>query len=421
MRGLFYSVMMAFIIIPILGLIFFYSQSGTTNIDTDIRANELQYFSKSIESDLVRFLQINGKRALIAAVSNVITNGTGLDNAQLRLTEMIENGTLYGSANNAPLVNEKNLMTWEQNISDIASGLGFSIEFKNVEINITQSDSFNVLFNTTLCVNISDSTAQMGILKNITAPVNVSIENIEDPIFPLKTYGRVFRFIRISNSSKNTVPLVTGQNASGLPDNTITAYAFVKSAASLVVGDANSSRIVVTNDLTGTGKASIAAGFAGVVSENDIIIPTVLIGKSITGATGAMNLIKNETKIYLDKTTMQIWDLSNLTSDIKNVDKNYYHYYHNSSAGASFLDRLEGRTNLSAKYKYGLETFVNPSDWPSDVPFINTNSFLDYKYWNNTLGSPIRNGNYDPVFNGLNQFRIDFGSAYDYGISILIG
>lgn len=398
MKGIFYSLMMAMFTTSILALIVFYSQAKPSNIDVNIRSSEMEYFTKSVENDLSRFIEINGRRALISAVSQVIVNGTGLDNSQLRLTEMMENGTLYGKP--SPLVDINNLEHWKLNISNIASNLGFHLDFKNLEINVTQNDSFNVLFNVTLYVNISNSNSKMGILKNITSSVIVPVEGVEDPIFPLNTYGRIVRFVKISNVSKNTVSLITGQNSSGY----VTGYALVKS--DFGPSDINSSRILVT--VTVAGKEAIASGFAGVVSEGDVIIPPSLLGKAITGATGATNLIKNETKIYLDATTKKVWDLSNLTYDIKNG------YYHSSNKGASFLDRLEGRINLSDKYKYGLETFVNIEDiLEAEVPASTGNSDLDYRYWNNTNGVNIRNGNYDSVFN---WFKIDAESASEYGI-----
>ena len=400
MKGIFYSLMIALFIIPLLALIIFYSQSQTTNIDINIRANELQYFSESVEKDLIRFIEINGKRALISAVSYVVTNGVGLDDAQLRLSEMMANGTLYGSP--APLVDEKNLLIWEQNISYIASNLGFNIEFKDVKLNITQNDSFHILYNVSVYVNISDENSKMGVLKNMTTSSVVSVEDIEDPIFPLKTFSRVFRFIKISTLNKSTDPLATGQNSSG----SITGYAFIKS--NFQASDVNSSRILVTNSIS--GKEAIASQFKGVVSETDIIIPSSFTGSAIiTGATDATNLIKNETKIYLDAATMKVWDLNNLTLDVKN------HYYHISSKGASFLDRLEGRVNLSEKYKYGIETFVDLRELPSEL-VKSTNSILDYEYWNNVMGTSIRNGNYDDIYN---WFKVSPESANNYGISML--
>lgn len=393
---------MAMFITSILALIVFYSQAKPSNIDVNIRSSEMEYFTKSVENDLSRFIEISGRRALISAVSQIIVNGTGLDNSQLRLTEMMENGTLYGKP--APLIDINNLEHWKLNISNIASNLGFHLDFKNLEINVTQNDSFNVLFNVTLYVNISNSNSKMGVLKNITSNVIVPVEDVEDPIFPLNTYGRIIRFVKISNVSKNTVSLTTGQNSSGY----VTGYALVKS--DFGPSDINSSRILVT--ATVAGKEAIASGFAGVVSEGDLIIPPSLLGKAITGATGATSLIKNETKIYLDATTKKVWDLRNLTSDIKNG------YYRSSNKGASFLDRLEGRINLSDKYKYGLETFVNIEDiLEAEVPASTGNSDLDYRYWSNTNGVNIRNGNYDSVFN---WFKIDAESASEYGILELI-
>ena len=412
MKGLFYSVMIAFIIIPILSLIIFYSQTETQNIDINIRSSEMEYFSKSIEEDLIRFLEINGKRALISAVSNVITNGIGLDNAQLRLREMILNGTLYGVP--SPLVDQKNLIWWEQNVTGIASNAGFNLTFLGTNINISQSDSFDILFNVTVSIKISDATAKMSITKNITTPVSVSIEDIEDPIFPLKTYGRVFRFIEISTVNKNTTSLA-GQNSSNLPPNFNSGYAFVK--ANFQSSDkVNASTILVTDSIT--GKESIInsnSNITAVVSEGDIIIPATLAKPIISGVINATKIIQNGTKIYLDNSTMKVWDLSNLTTDIKKINNTFYHYYHNSSKGASFLDRLEGNITLSSKYQYGLETFVDLEEFPTELVEA-TNSIIDYNYWNDTSGTSIRNGDYDGPTGVFSWFKINTESATNYGI-----
>jgi hypothetical protein len=204
MKGQFYSVMIALFVIPLLALIIFYSQTTTPqNIDTNIRADELQYFSESIGEDLIRFLQINGKRALIAAVNMTITNGKGLDDAPGRLVEMIKNGTLNGTQ---PFADQKNLTTWEKNITDIALNSGFLIEFKNETINVTQNDSFSILFSATVYVNISDATAGMGIFKNMSVASAISIDRMIDPLYSIKTNGTVFKTIKISPLNKIANP-----------------------------------------------------------------------------------------------------------------------------------------------------------------------------------------------------------------------
>ena len=411
MKGLFYSIMIALFIIPILFLILFYSQTEIPqDIGANIRSNEMQYFSQGVEKDLKRFLQINGKRTLISATSEVISTGSKLEDAQSNLTEMIMYGTLNGTS--APLVEEKNFMIWEQDIKSIASLSGFNIEFKNVTINISQYDNFHVLFNTTIYVNISDYVAGIYILKNITVNVPVSIDSIDDPLFSLKTNEIVSRIIKISQFNKKTIQLTTGQNITGLTPN-VNGYSYNKPAAGLTDEDVNASRILITDDLANAEQINIASQFAGVVSEGNIVIPQELVGKAITGATGAMTKVKNETKIYLDIPTKGVWDLSNLTSDIKNG------YYHDSTAGASFLDRLEGNTTLSTKYyPYGLESFVYLPN------LMNPNlqsSVLDYQYWADVDGSLLRSGNlnyYDSIYS---WFRIVTLAENDYGINDLIG
>jgi hypothetical protein len=313
---------------------------------------------------------------------------------------------MYGSP--APLVDEKNLITWSQNVTSIASLSGFKLNIGGMQINISQYDSYNVLFNVTMSINISDENAKMGIVKNISAPVSVSIENIEDPIFPLKTYGRVFRFIVVSNVSKMTTPII-GQNSSG----SVSGKAFVKLNSQLQAGS-YAGMILVTDSIT--GKESIADDFDGVVSEGNVVIPAGFPKPMISGVVNATTNVTNNTRIYLDQVTKGVWNLGNLTASLNNVNGNYYHFYQNSSSGASFLDRLEGRTTLSSRYQYGLETFVNLEELP--VEFVkSTDSVLDYKYWSDIGGSAIRNGNYDSAFS---WFKIDAATATEYGINTLL-
>ena len=311
MKGLFYSLMMALFVIPILALVFFYSQTTIPqNIATSIRVDELQYFSESLEEDLSRFVQINGKRALIAATSLIISgaNSTGLDNASLRLAEVVENGTLYGSRN-LTFEDQKNLTEWVKNISDIASRSGFNINLTVLSFDVIQNDSFSVLFKTTVYINISDATTGMGILKNISVAEVISLENmsIQDPLYLIKTNGTVFRNLKKS--------------------------------------------------------------------------PFIPFNK-------------------IDST-----NLSNLTSDIIN------RYYHNSAIGASFLDRLEGKVNLSERYQpHGLESFIFIPDFLS---YDSSLSVLDYQYWNNKHGYFLNNSlkSSDPIYN---WFRIDVNNSYVY-------
>lgn len=308
MKGLFYSIMIALFVIPILALIVFYSQVTThQNIAINIRANELQYFSESIEEDLSRFLQINGKRALVATVNYTMENGIGLKDAKANLTEIIENGTLNGTK---IFSDQRNLSEWVHNISDIASRSGFDINLTVLTLNVTQNDSFSVLFSTVAYINISDDTTKIGIEKNISAGAAVSIENMIDPLYHIRTNGKIFK------------------------------------------------------------------------------------------------TIKKSPYIPFNKITLLLLDFTNLTNDIDN------NYYHNSTQGPSFLDRLENK--ITNNHEYGLESFVNLENLQDAGITVNYQlSDIDYQYWGSSHGYYINNTYWNPIYHHDNNWlRLAYDNAY---------
>jgi phosphohistidine swiveling domain-containing protein len=243
----------------------------------------------------------------------------------------------------------------------------------------------------------------MGIAKNLTVDVAIPIDGIEDPLFPLETYGRVIRIIQVYNFTNFTANLTQGSIASGSISGNATNYTV----------SPNNQKIFITDNMTQS--VSTLNQFGGVVSQSTYI-PVGFSQPYIVGATNALSLIKNNTRIYLDFQTKKVWDLQNFTTFVKNK------YYKASADGPSFLDRLEGRLNLSTKYRYGLETFVDLNELASADLGVNYQySCVDYLYWNNTLGSSIRNGGYDTdIPNVFSWLKIDQNHANIYGVNELI-
>jgi phosphohistidine swiveling domain-containing protein len=398
MKAILYSILASLLMIPIIGLVIFSFNSIESNIDMNIRANELNYFSSSIEDDMERFLRIAGRRAVISAVSEIVTEGYPLGDAQKNLTEMIESGTLDGRV--APLIEDNNLNSWQSNITQIANQSGFNLSLQNLSIEITQNDSFNVLFTARAILDISDPNMKMGIRKNLTVKAVSSIDGIEDPLFPLQTYGRIIRVIRAYNTSNFTKSLIQGSLASGS----------VSGNTTLSQVSPNSQKIFVTSNMS-QGIATLNQ-FGGIVSASTFV-PAGLSVPYIAGATNATNLIAEGRKVYLDMQTKKVWDLMNLTIFVNNKN------YKPSANGPSFLDRLEGRLNLSSRYGYGLETMVDINELGAEnlYPLIYAQATcVDYLYWNKTAGDLVRNGNYDSLFTWL---RIDNSSKASYGVGEL--
>jgi hypothetical protein len=399
MKGIIYSVIASLLLIPVIGLVLFSFNSIEKNIDSNIRSNELEYFSMSLEDDMSRFMKIAGKRALISAVSKIVTDGSPLLDAQANITEMIMYGTLDGVI--APLIDANNLNVWKDNVTNIAREFGFYLEFQNMTTEVTQNDSFNVLLIERVVMNISDPSLKMGIAKNLTVSTAIPIDGIEDPLFPLRTYSRVIRIIRTSNTTNLTSYLAQGTLSSGSISGNAT-FSFASPSMQKIFVTSNMSQAVGTLNQ-----------FGGIVSESTYV-PPGLTRPYIAGAASALAKIQDNERIYLDSPTKKVWDLANLTYFIKNK------FYRSSASGPSLLDRMEGRLNLSSKYKHGMETVINLEDELEAYelyPLINEQATcIDYLYWNGTLGSPVRNGNYDQIFD---WFKIDPSNKAYYGVSEL--
>jgi hypothetical protein len=395
MKGLLYSILAAMMIVPLLGLIFYHSMIGQGEIDITIRADELRYFVDSVGDDLVRFVDITGKRSMISAVSNVTVSGSPLDDAQARLAELMENGTINGAY--SPLVGTDNLNTWKAKMISIASNSGFDMTIGKLEINVTQTDSFNVFFEIKTQVNISDRNLKMGVMRNVSATRSVSLDGIEDPLLPLNTIGRVSRPIRYYNFSNYTRALAQG----------IIALGSISGNSTNSTSSPSSQKILVTNNMS--QPVATLNSFGGIVSETTYV-PAGLSVPYVAGAPGALS-IESGRMVYLDQTTRKVWDLDNLTMFVKG------YYYKPSTTGPSFLDRLEGRLSLSAKYQFGMETLLNLQDMSLTGLAVNYGySCVDYRYFGNVTGVSIRNGNYDPIFSWL---KIDAANKEAYDLSEL--
>jgi hypothetical protein len=92
-------------------------------------------------------------------------------------------------------------------------------------------------------------------------------------------------------------------------------------------------------------------------------------------------------------------------------------YFHESSDGACFLCRLEGKATCP---HYGMETFITPSEFFNSTS-ISAPSSIDHVIFNDT---PLGNGTYPGrVFeyysDGLNYFKVFLDNSHrlKYGIS----
>lgn len=193
MKGIFYSVIVIMMIAPIVMYIVLYlgtTETQVEEISAKIKGDKMISYSKSVEQDLVRVLDITAKISISAAVSYIDMNGIPLNNSNDRLIEIMENGTIYGSE--FALLDSNSLKDWIAEVEAKSNNYGFHTKINVIYINITPYDSFNLLLSALVSVNITDNRA-MKIYKIYNQTNIISIEGLEDPLYGLETNGLLKR------------------------------------------------------------------------------------------------------------------------------------------------------------------------------------------------------------------------------------
>lgn len=409
-KGIFYSMvaMMLFTLVVILGT----SQSSfmahvQESSTSKIVADQLTRFEATVERDYLKALDVSSRRAMVTAVNRILVNGSAgaLDNSTKRLEEMMINGTLNGTVQS--LMTDNTIPDWIENMGAEGGGAGYTFSAGLVSFSVAQSDSFNILFNTTLRVSVTDRTGKVSVNRTVNRALNVSVVGFSDPTMTMNTGGLVYRAIAQSSYRNYTYGLVSGTRAAGsFSGGTVVANS-TNSSYIISITD-KGSKILVTDN---AANVSSPESWGGIISELDanLTVPYIVI------AAGARALVPDNKTIYIDSQTKAAWDLNNIEDAISGK------LYAASVEGPSFLDRLEGRLS-NTRTPFGIETFVDAAELSAFGITVKTDqSVVDHLYFQNTthVGYQVR---------GITEswFRIDKeldgGVAHSrtYGVNDLI-
>ncbi|MEM5790681.1 MAG: hypothetical protein QXP77_01370 [Candidatus Aenigmatarchaeota archaeon] len=352
MKGIMFSVITIVLAGAILVGVIYHSvliSSHRERLLVEIRTSEMYNLYKSVLRDFDKAIDVIAPRAISSAIGYVVTNGIGLDEADKRLEELIMNGTLYGVQE--PLLEDTTLPEWARGVEALSFQRGFILDIDINSYEIRPFDSWNLVLEANLTINITEKDGVASLIKNVTKVKLIPIIGFEDPIYPLKTLGRATSVIVRSPFYQNfTQNLASGNNGNNyfygesiiLPKDSISSFPI------------NKSKILIIDDVSGI-KPSVEQKFGAVVCEcsETFSIPFV------SSVENAMQILPNNTKLLVDGDNKKIWFIENLKEHLKNS------YYIPSEKGASFLDRLEGKLEVQDKYKQksdriiGIESLVN--------------------------------------------------------------
>lgn len=373
-KGVLFSFIMVFLTITLISLIMIQRSLIThsrEHIFIESRIKSMNSLHESLVRDVGKSLEIIARRALSVAFNNVTSPpGIYLDKADERLKELILEGTLYGRPE--ALMENTTLSNWTDKIEAVSRLKGFNVNLDPQTLEIKPYDSFNLMIELGMYINISDRQGVASL--NRFAQINqlVSIEELEDPLYPLYTGGKGSNMIiRTTYEGDYTKLLVKGSDVNA-------NYAYGNTTTDKTNFDDKILICQNASDNPGLGSLPTAKG---VVSEENglgsLTIPYVINDSVISE-----DLIANGINVLIDGAT-GVWNIDNLREHANNS------YYRPSENGPSYLDRLEG--NLTCNYCdgtniIGLESLVNKKQFDSrGIPVKLTKTNIDYIYFNDTF------------------------------------
>jgi hypothetical protein len=174
-------------------LISFYS----SQIAVENRIEAMLSFYNSIVRDSRKSMEIMAGRALCSAIDYVVTSGNPLQSSNDTLAELILNGTISGAPQ--ALMEGSMAKDWEDSIEYLGSLQAFETSVEIKDLLIEPEDSFHISISYSLSVKLYDNRMiETNLSRTTREKVIVSIENFEDPLYPLNTYGRVVNIIKLS-------------------------------------------------------------------------------------------------------------------------------------------------------------------------------------------------------------------------------
>lgn len=161
------------------------------------RIDTVNFFIKDIEKDLGKGIFISGFRTLLSFNQYITTNGTYLDDVNVRFKEAFLNGTIKNIS--FSLMQDSTFTDWANRISAQADKVDVLFNYTVNDIRLNQSDPWSVDIGVNITLDVRDKRNTSYWIRERYLITKISIIDFEDPFYIVNSGGRVTNTIRKSN------------------------------------------------------------------------------------------------------------------------------------------------------------------------------------------------------------------------------
>ena len=156
---------------------------------TETRIYSMNSFIDDVEKDIERGLYISGFRALMSMEQYITDNGIFIYNTNSCFKEAFLNGTINDSQ--MGLMNESTFINWTQRIKEQAIKLDIIVDFNINDVVIYQENPWTANIAINVILNVEDIKKTASWQRPLYITTNISIQELEDPLYVINSYGRV--------------------------------------------------------------------------------------------------------------------------------------------------------------------------------------------------------------------------------------
>ena len=185
---------------------------------TETRINSMNNFIDDVEKDVERGIYISGFRALMSMEQYITNNGIFLYDTNFCFEEAFLNGTINNSQ--MGLMNESTFINWTQRIKEQAIKLDIITNFNINKISIYHEEPWAVSIAANITLSIEDVKKTASWQRPLYITTNISIQEFEDPLYVINSYGRVTNIIIKTNITN----FVVDGDTTNLQEHTNNSY-----------------------------------------------------------------------------------------------------------------------------------------------------------------------------------------------------
>jgi hypothetical protein len=154
-----------------------------------VRINTMNNFIKDVEQDLEKGLYIASFRAFLSMDQYIASNGTFIDDIEDSFRELVLEGTLNNYE--LSLMKGSTFTDWVNKIEIEADKVDILVNFTILDVSIIQDDPWNISANANVDITVEDKKGTSSWKRSKEITTKISIENFEDPLYTIKSSGRV--------------------------------------------------------------------------------------------------------------------------------------------------------------------------------------------------------------------------------------